>query len=223
MTTSATHALRPQLSMELWILRPYARQYLLVIGVGLLYTAFFDTGTTILVMMVLLASVNVFSVTESSKLELLFAQLPTSRATVVWARYAVCTGLMAAAGVLGVAFEVILWFVGLHVWSPTISFVILAASLAAGAVLIAIQFPFFFHFGYSRARSVIVITMALAMAVIAGAYPLLNSGAAPALATFLTSLTQHPAVFAVAVLSIGLVALLASAALSVRIYRRKDL
>lgn len=47
-------SLRPQLAMELWILRPYSRQFVLLLGMGLLYSFFLEIGTPVMMAMALL-------------------------------------------------------------------------------------------------------------------------------------------------------------------------
>ncbi len=216
-------ALRPQLAMELWVLRPYARQFVLVpliaLGLGFLQ----DTVVPIMVVMAVLTGSYGFAVTENSRLETLFATLPTSRRTVVLARYLVTTGVLVLVGLVAVGLDGVTAALRQQPWDPAVSAMVLGASLALAGLVLAIQFPFYFRLGYTRAKLVTWVAVAVVAALIgflmmsttqlgpspldqlrapADAIPLIVTAGGPVLCLFL---------------------LACSAAVSVRLYSRKDL
>lgn len=216
-------ALRPQLAMELWVLRPYARQFVLVpliaLGLGFLQ----DTVVPVMVVMAVLTGSYGFAVTENSRLETLFATLPTSRRTVVLARYAVTAGVLVLVGLLAVGLDAASAAMRGQPWNPTVSLMVLGASLALAGLVIAVQFPFYFKLGYTRAKMVTWVAVAVVAALIAflmmsttqlGQSPL-DQVRAPADALPLMLIAGGPV--------LGLLLLACSAAVSVRLYSRKDL
>mgnify|MGYP001305517777 CR=1 FL=1 len=102
--------------------------------------------------------------------------------------------------------------------------VMYTAFLEAGTpvmVVIGIQFPFFFGLGYNRARPVTFVSMFLVVGAVTMTYMLQSDGGVP---TDLTTLPgQHPVGITVTGIPVGLAALAGSAAISVRLYWRKDL
>lgn len=216
-------ALRPQLAMELWVLRPYARQFVLVpliaLGLGFLQ----DTVVPVMVVMAVLTGSYGFAVTETSRLETLFATLPTSRRTVVLARYLVTTGVLVAVGLFAVALDGLSAAIRQQQWDPTVSAMVLGASLALAGLVIAVQFPFYFRLGYTRAKLVTWVAVAVVAALIAflmmsttqlGPSPL-DQVRAPAEAVPVMVIAGGPL--------LALLLLACSAAVSVRLYSRKDL
>lgn len=214
--------LRPQLAMELWILRPYARQFVLLLGMGLLYTFFLDTGVPVMMAMALLTGGYGFSITEANRLETLFAGLPTSRATVVVARYAVSAGILLAMGLAGLVLEAARAIARQEAWSAVGGFAVLAACFALGSVALGIQYPFFFKLGYNRARPVTVISIGVIAALLGGAAALTAQGELVGLTRMIGSSAWSGAVIAGGSV-VGVAALAGSAAISTRLYARKDL
>lgn len=216
--------LRAQLAMELWILRPYARQYSLLLAIGLLYCLFLDTGTPVLLTMVLLTGSYAFSITETHQLEMLFASLPTARAAVVWARYAVTAIALIAMGMIGLTLPFVRALAGLaHFWWPDGDLAVLAFSFPMAALLIAIQFPFLFKLGYNRARPITMISLFVVVAALAGTLFLLSDNEVSARHLLVSVVDKNPPVALLSSLLIGLVTLAVSAAISARLYARKDL
>lgn len=214
--------LRPQLAMELWILRPYARQFVLLVGMGLLYTFFLQTGPPVMMAMALLTGGYAFSITEANRLETLFAGLPTSRATVVVARYAVSATILLAMGLAGLLLEAARAIVRQEAWSAAGGFSVLAVCFALGSVVLGIQYPFFFKLGYNRARPVTVISIGVIAALLGGAGGLAAQGELAGLTRAIGSPAWSGAIIAGGLI-VGVAALAGSTAISIRLYTRKDL
>ena len=214
--------LRAQVAMELWVLRPYARQFVILLAMGLLFVFLLDTVLPFVMMMALLTASYGFSLTDRANLEALFATLPSPRRNVVLARYGVATGILLAAGLAGLAIDAAAATARQQTWSAAPAVTVLASTFAVAALVTAVQFPFFFALGYTRARIVIYATIAGAGAVI-GFFTLTVTKASIPL-DWLAAMANAPtsAVIPGGLLA-GLGMLAVSAAISVRIYARKDL
>ncbi len=208
-----------QLALEVWTLRPYSRQFVLLPVMGVLLGFMQDSFVPIMVTMGVLTGSYGFSITENARLETLYATLPISRRQVVIARYAVGAGILVGLGLIGFGFDAVAALVRQQIWAPVDSLIFLAASLAVAGLLIAVQFPFFFALGYLRARFVTWLAIALVIASVA----LLMMPASPGGAGAIASVAQLGPGWPLAGLLIVLLALAGSVATSVRVYTRKDL
>ena len=214
--------LRSQLAMELWVLRPYARQFVILVALGGLFVFLLDTAVPLMMVMAVLTGSYGFAITEGAHLETLFASLPSPRRNVVLARYGVATGILLASGLAGLAIDAVAAPVRQQAWSAPTAFSVLASTFAVAALVMAIQFPFFFALGYTRARIVTYVTIA-SIGALVGLFAALAANPASWL-DWLTATASAPSLAIVPVgLLTGLLALTASAAISVRLYNRKDL
>lgn len=217
-----TH-LPAQIALELWLLRPFARQFVMLSFLAVMFVSFQDAGPAMVVAMAALTGSYSFAVTESAHLETLFATLPSTRRVVVMARYLVIGGILAAAGIAAVVADAVKAAISQRPWSPAAALAVIAISFAVASLVIAIQFPFFFRLGYLRARFLTLVAIAVVGAVIAWLALTLsrNKVVSPA---WLETVTQAPAGWWVAGgLLLGSGFLVASAAVSIRLYARKDL
>lgn len=207
--------LRAQLAMELWVLRPYARQFVLLVAAAAVFGVWLDTIVPLAVMMALLTSTYTFAISETARLETLFATLPVGRTAVVAARYLVTIGTLLAMGLTAIGIEAVIAAVRGEAWDGAAAFAVLALAFAASATVIAFQFPCAFALGYTRSRIVNIVTIG---AVSAGTVLLVSTGAVagPLPAAMIPLLIAGG-------VAVGLAVLAASAAVSARIYARKDL
>lgn len=208
-----------QLALEVWTLRPYSRQFILLPVMGLLLGFMQDSFVPIMVTMGVLTGSYGFSISENARLETLYATLPISRRQVVVARYAVAVGTLVGLGLLGVVFDGAAAIVRRQDWAPVDSLILLAASLAVAGLVIAVQFPFFFALGYLRARFVTWLAIALVIASVT----LLMMPASPGGAGAIASVAQLGPGWPLAGLLIVLLALAGSVVTSIRVYAHKDL
>ncbi|MCW5954187.1 MAG: ABC-2 transporter permease [Propionibacteriaceae bacterium] len=211
-----------QVALELWVLRPFARQFVMLSGIAVLFVSFHDAGPAMAVAMAALTGSYGFAITETAHLETLFATLPSTRRDVVVARYLVITGILLAAGLLGVVVDAIKAAVTGQPWSLGGTLAVVAMSFAVAAAVIAIQFPFFFRLGYLRARFLTFVTIAAVAALIVALVVLAStSGVAPG---WLEAMAHISTIgFTVGGMLVGFGFLIASAALSVHLYAQKDL
>ena len=206
-----------QVALEVWALRPRALQFLIVAIIGLSLGLSLGSAVPIMVFFGMLTGSYGFAIAENARLEILYATLPSSRRTVVIARYLVTVGILAGLGVIAVAYDAIFAAVRDQPWSATTSFGLLAVTLAVAAVMTAVQFPFYFALGFTRATPV---TWAMSAVGLAGVGILL---------LFILNdqpLTAEPFLTPWLLIGgpiLGLAALTGSAAISVRVYNRKDL
>lgn len=216
-----TH-LRSQFTMELWVLRPYARQFVILVALGCLFVFMLDTVVPLVMGMAVLTGSYGFAVTESARLEPLFATLPSPRRNVVLARYGVSTGILIASGLVGLVIDAAAAPIRQQAWSAADASTGLALTFAVATLVTAIQFPFFFALGYTRARIVSYATI-----VMIGALVGLGAMAATTRTDSFDWLGAAASVPPLAIVTGGLLAgallLAASAAVSVRLYARKDL
>lgn len=208
-----------QWTLELWTLRPYSRQFVLLPVMGLLLGFMQDSFVPIMVMMAVLTGSYGFSISENAHLESLYATLPISRRQVVIARYAVVLGIVVGLGLAGVVFDAVAAVIRHQNWSPVSSLAFLAASIAVAGLVVAVQFPFFFALGYLRARFVTWLAIALVIAAVA----LLMMPVSPGSTGIIATIGQIGPFWPLAGLLIALATLTGSAELSIRLYRRKDL
>lgn len=212
--------LPPQLAMELWVLRPYTRQFVLLPAMGLLFGFLQDTVVPMMMVMAVLTGSYGFVITEQARLETLFATLPTSRRRIVVARYAVAAGIVLLLGLAGVGFDVVIATIRQQEWSPVSSLTTLGACLAAAGIVLGIQFPFYFALGYTRAKFVTWLALAAVGALVGMGMATTMTGGTPfdwpdPGGPVWAPIAGGPLV--------GLAALAVSAAVSVRLYARKDL
>jgi hypothetical protein len=207
--------------MELWLLRPYARQYLMLLAFGLLFALMQNTAIPLVTMMAVLTGSYGFSITENARLETLMATLPTSRRAVVVARFGISAAVVAVAATTGLAFEAVLSVVRGQAWSLPVALAVLGGSLAVAGIALGVQFPVYFKLGYTRARSFGFISLAAVGLAVAGiGLVVVKSGALDG-----TALPPTGTLLALAAggLLLGAAAMAVSMLVSVRIYQAKDL
>lgn len=210
-----------QLTLELWVLRPYARQFALLPVLALVLGLVQDSVIPIMLVMGALTGSYAFAVTETSHLEALFATLPSKRWHLVVARYAIAAGIVLLLGLLGLGFDAAKAALLHQPWSASEATAILAAGLAVAALVIGIQFPFYFAMGYTRAKLVTWIVVA-ALGSLVAVLAMSSSAGAPEAASAPDPDWVAPALTVGGPL-LGLALLGLSALVSVRLYARKDL
>lgn len=133
----------------------------------------------------------------------------------------VSAGILVAMGLAGLVLEAVRAVVRHQAWSATEGLSVLAASFALASLVLTVQFPFF-KLGYNRARPVTVISIGVIAALFGGTAALAAQGELEGL----TRMIGSPAWSGVAIaggLIAGVAALAGSAAISIRLYARKDL
>ncbi len=202
------------LALEAWVLRPYARQFVLIPVFGLVFGLIQNSVIPVMTVMAAVTGSYGFNIVETSRLETLLASLPGSRRLVVAARYLLTGLVVVASGLAGFGIDAAWSAAREQPWSATGSVAVLLISLAVAAVLVAVQFPFFFRLGYSRARPVTLISGCVVVGLV-----VLSSLGASAL-TIPDASVVAAAWIGVAAAAAGLAA---SVVVSTRIYTRKDL
>ena len=196
-----------------------ARSYLIVAAIFLVLSLAgiyeFSFLSSFMSLLCIMLPVNVFSYDEQAKWDKYAAALPGGRRAVVQARYVFTLIVSAGAVVLGGA-----------VWVPACPLVrppgemfwelvqSTAAGGSVGILLNAVMLPLMFKFGVQKGR----LYLALVLAILFGAF----LGGVAALA----SAVQEPSVLILPLAAIpaaGLLALVPSYFLSLRIFRKKDL
>ena len=201
------------LQKDFYLMRTLARSYAFILGVFFLLslTGVYD-GTflcTFLVLMCVMIPANTFSYDEQAKWDKYAASLPAGRPGVVRAKYLFTLLVSLAALALAALLQALLFFLG-RAGTATL----LEAELSAGILMTAILLPLLFRFGSQRGRLYLVLVVAvLTGGTVGGAMVLSEAGLDASI--LLTLLAAAPLV--------GLVALVPSYFLSLRIYREKDL
>jgi ABC-type transport system involved in multi-copper enzyme maturation permease subunit len=161
---------------------------------------------------------DVFLTDERGRLDILYATLPVSRATIVVGRYVTAFVVYLAAAVAGNAIAIIAPSFGGPPIGPGILALVNVAGFLVAALGLAVQLPVFFAVGYTRARFVILLP---ALAVLAAMTLGRKSFLSGRLAASLTG--SIPVPFVVIAVAVG-VALLAVSALAARAaYRGRSL
>ena len=191
------------LQKDFYLMRTLARSYAFILGVFFLIslTGVYD-GTflcTFLVLMCVMIPANTFSYDEQAKWDKYAVSLPAGRPGVVRAKYLFTLLVSLAALALATLLEAELSAV---------------APAGFGILMTAILLPLLFRFGSQRGRLYLVLVVAvLTGGTVGGAMVLSEAGLGASI--LLTLLAAAPLV--------GLVALVPSYFLSLRIYREKDL
>ncbi|HJC40359.1 MAG TPA: ABC-2 transporter permease [Candidatus Intestinimonas pullistercoris] len=196
-----------------------ARSYLIVAAIFLVLSLAgiyeFSFLSSFMSLLCIMLPVNVFSYDEQAKWDKYAAALPGGRRAVVQARYVftliVSAGAVVLGGAVGAAACLLDPTAGETLWEMVLS---TAAGGSVGILLNAVMLPLMFKFGVQKGR----LYLALVLAILFGAF----LGGVAALA----SAVQEPSVLILPLAAIpaaGLLALVPSYFLSLRIFRKKDL
>lgn len=196
-----------------------ARSYLIVAAIFLVLSLAgiyeFSFLSSFMSLLCIMLPVNVFSYDEQAKWDKYAAALPGGRRAVVQARYVftliVSAGAVVLGGAVGAAACLLDTTAGETLWEMVLS---TAAGGSVGILLNAVMLPLMFKFGVQKGR----LYLALVLAILFGAF----LGGVAALA----SAVQEPSVLILPLAAIpaaGLLALVPSYFLSLRIFRKKDL
>ena len=196
-----------------------ARSYLIVAAIFLVLSLAgiyeFSFLSSFMSLLCIMLPVNVFSYDEQAKWDKYAAALPGGRRAVVQARYVftliVSAGAVVLGGAVGAAASLLDPTTGEMLWEMVLS---TAAGGSVGILLNAVMLPLMFKFGVQKGR----LYLALVLAILFGAF----LGGVAALA----SAVQEPSVLILPLAAIpaaGLLALVPSYFLSLRIFRKKDL
>ncbi|PRI12360.1 ABC-2 transporter permease [Leucobacter massiliensis] len=215
-----------RIGLDLRSLRPYARQglfALVIIFLPVLVSPEHDTSGMVFAAVVLAAAIGpqyLFSNDERGRLDTLYAALGVPRARTVWGRYASCLLL-----VIGLAAVALLLSWGLAEILGSSLDLELLGPLAVGGIALAglvmcVQLPVFFAVGFTRARPITFLALALVVAAFLAPALLSPELAAAALEWVAGASAGILMLLALLVLA---VAVAGSAAVSVRLYARRDL
>ncbi len=196
-----------------------ARSYLIVAAIFLVLSLAgiyeFSFLSSFMSLLCIMLPVNVFSYDEQAKWDKYAAALPGGRRAVVQARYVftliVSAGAVVLGGAVGAAACLLDPTTGKMLWEMVLS---TAAGGSVGILLNAVMLPLMFKFGVQKGR----LYLALVLAILFGAF----LGGVAALA----SAVQEPSVLILPLAAIpaaGLLALVPSYLLSLRVFRKKDL
>lgn len=196
-----------------------ARSYLIVAAIFLVLSLAgiyeFSFLSSFMSLLCIMLPVNVFSYDEQAKWDKYAAALPGGRRAVVQARYVftliVSAGAVVLGGAVGAAACLLDPTAGETLWEMVLS---TAAGGSVGILLNAVMLPLMFKFGVQKGR----LYLALVLAILFGAF----LGGVAALA----SAVQEPSALILPLAAIpvaGLLALVPSYLLSLRVFRKKDL
>ena len=196
-----------------------ARSYLIVAAIFLVLSLAgiyeFSFLSSFMSLLCIMLPVNVFSYDEQAKWDKYAAALPGGRRAVVQARYVftliVSAGAVVLGGAVGAAACLLDPTAGETLWEMVLS---TAAGGSVGILLNAVMLPLMFKFGVQKGR----LYLALVLAILFGAF----LGGVAALA----SAVQEPSALILplaAIPVVGLLALVPSYLLSLRVFRKKDL
>lgn len=196
-----------------------ARSYLIVAAIFLVLSLAgiyeFSFLSSFMSLLCIMLPANVFSYDEQAKWDKYAAALPGGRRAVVQARYVftliVSAGAVVLGGAVGAAACLLDPTAGETLWEMVLS---TAAGGSVGILLNAVMLPLMFKFGVQKGR----LYLALVLAILFGAF----LGGVAALA----SAVQEPSALILPLAAIpvaGLLALVPSYFLSLRIFRKKDL
>lgn len=208
--------------LDLMTVRPYAKQVLLLVGLGTVIAVTMGdpyAATPLIMVYGVLVSSYAFAVSDKNNLETLYATLPLRRGTVVAARYLMTllsqTALLALSLVIG-------WLTGAITGEPyswTAALALGAGVFAAVLVVLAVQFPIYFALGYTRARLIAIAPLLVIFILV-----MVVANLQPAWAVGLAASLQDPATPALLGATAAALAMVAASAwLSRKLYTAKDL
>jgi hypothetical protein len=156
------------LRLDLWVLRPYAKQLAAFVAAMLIFGAFTGWGATGLIIAAIYAAPLAsypFAASEKNRLETLYAALPVARRTLILARYLVTTAIWLG---LTTAFALVSALdLGRSATSdPQAWAMLLPLAAVMFAVLVGIQLPVMYRFGYTSAKLFGYLPLLLVAAVI---------------------------------------------------------
>ncbi|WIE64114.1 ABC-2 transporter permease [Curtobacterium sp. MCLR17_036] len=195
---------------------------LLPLGFIVVFSVVFPVPGTGIVMGAAIAAVSAsvpFQADERGRLDTLYGIAPVGRTAVVLGRYV--SMVVYAVVALGVGVAATLAVAAVRQQDVAWPFLATMLLVGAGAVFVAVavQLPWFFALGYTRGRPMVYIPIAVIAvgAFLVGQTGLVGSSGSPA------DFAAPSGAVAATVLGIGVVLLAASAALAVRLYRRRQL
>lgn len=156
------------LRLDVWVLRPYARQLGIFVAAMPIFGYFTGWGTSGLIIAAIYAAPLAsypFAASEKGRLETMYASLPVERATLILSRYLVTTALWLG---LTAVFAVVALTGGLRGNSPDPDEWSLLLPMAAVlyGLLIGVQLPVMYRFGYTGSRLITYLPLLLVAVVI---------------------------------------------------------
>jgi ABC-type transport system involved in multi-copper enzyme maturation permease subunit len=211
---SATQAI---VRLDLLTVRPYRKQLLVLVAVGLAITISTPDPSVALpaaAVYAALAAAYPFAIGDKADLATLLGALPVRRSAVVLGRYAFATlTFLGAAAIATIAMVAVAAARSIPL-EPATTAVLLASSFAIFALTVGIQFPMYFAMGYTRARMLSYLPFAAIVLIAVVGAPLLPQGGA--------DLTPDTAV-TIAITTAGLAILTISALVSRRVFGHRAL
>lgn len=156
------------LRLDVWVLRPYARQLGMFVAAMLIFGYFTGWGTSGLIIAAIYAAPMAgypFAASEKNRLETMYASLPVERSTLILSRYVVTTAVWLG---LTAVFALVALTGGLRGDSPDPDEWALLLPLAAllYGVLIGVQLPVMYRLGYTGSRLITYLPLLLVAVVI---------------------------------------------------------
>lgn len=154
--------------LDLWVLRPYARQLGAFVAAMLVFGFFTGWGSNGLIIAAIYAAPLAsypFAASEKSRLETMYASLPVERPTLILSRYLVTTGIWVG---LTAAFAALGLSGGLRgsTDDPQAWTMLLPLAALLYAVLVGVQLPVMYRYGYTSSRLFAYLPLLLVAAVI---------------------------------------------------------
>ena len=211
---SATQAI---VRLDLITVRPYRKQLLVLVAVGLGITISMPDPSVALpaaAVYAALAAAYPFAIGDKADLSTLPGALPVQRSAVVLGRYVFATLTFLGAAVLATLAMLAVAAARSLPVEPATTAVLLATSFVVFALTVGIQFPLYFALGYTRARMLSYLPFAAIVGIFVVSAPLLPQGGA--------DLTPDPAI-TIALTVAGLAMLAVSALVSCRLFGRRAL
>jgi ABC-type transport system involved in multi-copper enzyme maturation permease subunit len=211
---SATQAI---VRLDLLTVRPYRKQLLVLVAVGLAITISMPDPSVALpaaAVYAALAAAYPFAIGDKADLSTLLGALPVRRSAVVLGRYLFATLTFLGAVVLATLAMLAVAAARSLPVEPATAAVLLATSFVVFALTVGIQFPLYFALGYTRARMLSYLPFAAIVGIFVVGASLLPQGGADLAPDAAVTITLTVA---------GLALLAVSALVSCRIFGRRAL
>lgn len=143
--------------LDLLSVRPYAKQFALLLAVAAVLGITMDDATAVLPMSVVYAVLVAsypFAIADKNDLDTLYAVLPLRRSTLLVGRYLYSLVVFTAAAVIAGAAALGISVARDQVPTPADAALLLAVSFLVFGAMIAVQYPLYVRLGYMRSRLV---------------------------------------------------------------------
>jgi len=215
------------LKLDYQLIKPYWKWVLMFLGMAIFFGILNQMGEVFILMIVIFLPFVLafpFEMTDKSNLNVLFGTLPTTRQSVLSARYVFAVLSLVIGIIIAFAGSVIITFGFNNYFSIANQLMMLCLGIGIFAILLGWQNIFFFQKGYTKGRFFAWIPMILLFILlnISSLLSLFRVETDFSFESIMEALFSNPLITSLVSLVVAIVALGTSYIISKRIYLKKD-